>query len=395
MAESIESFSALERMVKAGAGPVSTLTPEQVETRVDRVIAQMTRGAYDEAARTSEALLREGLRDVRLVSPSVFRSFLERGPASLPALFSALHQVFTRGWEQLGPGDNKPTLADSGLLWLFKTIHKHLEFHGKTQDDVWRRWCEDCSRSHVQEALQHAHELAEVLERRTPGGNGLTRLLQVTGWLNENGELFPESATSSVRERAVEQQKAPAKEEKAPVKEEKAPVAGRTREAAPVERDEESREEALDEDEDEDEDEDDEGEDEESEDGDEELEVRREAPRGPRARPDLAPGLEPSPALEQLLRKLAAFDMLVERQDFSRARLVATDVLHVIDHFDPLVYLPSLFTRFLSGLNAYAGRLEPVTKEGPQSLGDRALERLYRTDLEAFLRAISAGEEAP
>lgn len=389
MAELVESLAALERALKAAPGSVSTLTPEQVETRVDRVIAQMAKGAYDEAARTSEALLHEGIRDVRLVTPYVFRAFLAHGPSSLPAILSSLHQVFTRGWEQFGPGDNKPTLADSGLLWLFKSIHKHLEFHAKSLDDMWRKWCESCLQSHVQEALQHADELVETLEQRTPEGGGITRLLQVTGWLRENHELFPETAAGPVRAQAVEQ-------ERAPVQEEKAPVVGRRREEPPDEREEEEAcEESPVEDEEMEEEEDEETEDEESEEEedeeDEEVEVRREAPRGPRASSTPQPELELSPALEQLLHKLAAFDRLVERQDFSRASMVATDVLHVIDHFDPLVYLPSLFSRFLSGLNAHAGRIEPLM-QGSRSLSERALERLYRTDLQAFLSP-APGEE--
>jgi flagellar biosynthesis GTPase FlhF len=323
------------------------------------------------------------------VTPYLFKTFLAQGPRSLPALFSALHQVLARGWEQLGPDDNKPTLADSGLLWLFKSIHKHLEFHGRAQDDVWRGWCESCSRPHVQEALQLASELIETLEHRTPGGGGLTRLLQVTGWLTENRELFQETTSSPVRAQAVEQ-------EKAPVKAEKAPVPERRKEEPPAEpeeeEEEEEEEEALQVTLEELEDEEFEDEQPDNEEPEDEEAIRREAPRVLRTRSTPPPELEHSPALEQLLHKLAAFDKLVERQDFSRASVVATDVLHVIDHFDPLVYLPSLFSRFLSGLSAHAGRIEPQM-QGSRSLSERALERLYRTDLNAFLNSASGAEE--
>lgn len=363
MAELMESLSALERTLKAAPGLESSLTPEQVEERVDRIIALTARGGYEEAARASEALLREGVKDIRLVTPYLFGAFLAHGPRSLPALLSTLHQVFTRGWEQLGPEDNKPTLADSGLLWLFKALHKHLEFHGRAQDDVWRKWCESCLQAHVQEALQHASELLETLEQRLPGGGGVTRLIQVIGWLGDNRDLFPEAAASPIQAQAMEQVKAPVVERK---------------EAPPPARREEQEEE----------------EEEEEEEAHEEPpeEVRLEAPSAPRRSAPSRPGLEHSPALEQLLHKLAAFDMLVERQDFSRASMVAADLLHVIDHFDPLVYLPSLFSRFLTGLSAHAGELEPLM-QGSRSLGERALERLYRADLSAFLGSAPAAED--
>jgi hypothetical protein len=179
-------------------------------------------------------------------------------------------------------------------------------------------------------------------------------------------------------------------QEKAPVKEEKTPAVERRREEPPAEL-EEAHEEPPEEMENE-EFKDEELENEELEEEDEE-EVRLQAPSTPRTRPALQPELEHSPALEQLLRKLAAFDTLVERQDFSRASMVATDVIHVIDHFDPLVYLPSLFSRFLSGLSVHAKRIEPQM-QGARPLSERALERLYRTDLDAFLNVDpGAGDE--
>jgi hypothetical protein len=374
MAEHLESLSALECLLEVG--PASALTPEQVETRVERVIALMARSAYDEAARASEALLREGIRDVRLVSPYVFGAFLAHGPKVLPSLFSALHRVFTQGWEQLEPGDSRTPLADSGLLWLFKSIHKHLEFHGRAQDDVWRSWCENCTQPHVQEALQKASALAEFLEQQLPGGGGVTRLIQVTGWLSENRELFPETPTKPGRAQAAEPKPAHVNKEHAlRVEKEDDTLAGWEEDAdEPYEElDEEERV------------------DEEPED----VEVvRPRAPSAPRMRAALPPELEHSPALGQLLQKLTAFDQLVDRQDFSRASMVATDVLHVIDHFDPLVYLPSLFSRFLSGLSSHAADIEPLM-QGSKSFSERALERLYRTDMEAFLNFGSEAEDEP
>lgn len=369
MAELLDSLPALEGVLRAPPGPAASLTPEQVEARVDRIIALTARGGYDEAARASEALLREGVRDVRLVAPYFFGIFLAQGPQSLPALLSALRQVSTRGWEQLGPEDNKPALADSGLLWLFKSIYKHLEFHGRAQGDVWRSWCESCLQSHVQEALQQASELTETLKQRLPGGSSVTRLLQVTGWLSESRELFPDKAASPARAQAVEQVRAPVAE-----RGEQETPAGQQEEGTEEHEEEEAREEAPEETED-------------------EEELRREAPRAPRMHSAPSrPQLQHSPALELLLHKLAAFDTLVERQDFSRASMVAADVLHVIDHFDPLVYLPSLFSGFLSRLSAQAGRLEPLM-QGSRSLGERTLERLYRADLDAFLGHASGAED--
>ena len=185
MAEPRESLATLERLLAAEPGPASPPTPEQVEARVERLLALLARSAYAEAAQASEALLGEGVKDVRLVSPYLFGAFLAHGPQVLPDLVSILHQVFTRGWEQFGPGD-KTAQADSGLLWLFKSLRKHLEFNSRTRGDVWSKWCERCSQSQLQEARQRIGELGATLPRFLPKGEGVAQLLQLAGWLGEN-----------------------------------------------------------------------------------------------------------------------------------------------------------------------------------------------------------------
>ncbi|MCP3064793.1 hypothetical protein LXT21_39080 [Myxococcus sp. K38C18041901] len=345
MAEHAAALRALDSVLDAGSGPPSSLADEQRETRVERVIAMMARGAHDEAARTSEALLREGVRDVRLVGPYVFGAFLSHGVSALPALLSTLHDVFTRGWERLGPEDNKALLADSGLLWLFRSLHRHLDFHGRAQDDVWERWCSTCTEPHIQEALEQARALVALLEQRLNAKGGASRLVQVVGWLTENRERFP---------RPVE----PPPETRADPVEVAVTTEARAAPTAP-----------------------------------DEVRIPEPTVAPPEREPRSSPPA-PSPAFEQLLRKLAAFEQLVKRQDYTRASVVATDVLHVIEHFDPLTYLPSLFSPFLAGMSEHAEHLEPRL-QGARSLGGRVLEQLYRTDLEAFVRGSSSTGDRP
>jgi len=108
------------------------------------------------------------------------------------------------------------------------------------------------------------------------------------------------------------------------------------------------------------------------------------APARAQPQPAAGPTVPVSPALAELIRKLSAFDTLVEREDFGRASVVAADVLGVVERFDPRVYLPSLFSRFFAGLSKHAEQVEPML-QGTESLSFRALDQLYRVDLETFL----------
>jgi hypothetical protein len=105
------------------------------------------------------------------------------------------------------------------------------------------------------------------------------------------------------------------------------------------------------------------------------------------------PTVPVSPALAELIRKLAAFDALIQREDFTRASVVAADVLGVVERFDPRVYLPSLFSRFFAGLSRHAEQVEPML-QGTESLSFRAMDQLYRVDLQTFLAQSTEPDEA-
>lgn len=86
------------------------------------------------------------------------------------------------------------------------------------------------------------------------------------------------------------------------------------------------------------------------------------------------------------LRKLEAFEALVKRGDMGKAAVVAQDIDACVQSFDPRVYLPKLFMPYFRLLSANIGSIAPHWHE-TDSAAWRALEQLYRVDLDAFLEA--------
>jgi hypothetical protein len=91
-----------------------------------------------------------------------------------------------------------------------------------------------------------------------------------------------------------------------------------------------------------------------------------------------------SPAMQLLTRKLRAFETLIERGDMNKAAVVAGDIKHIIESFDPLVYLPSLFSNFFKLLARSTGELVSHWEELESPAG-QALQSFYRVDLDGFL----------
>ncbi len=308
------------------------------DARVESLTEAVARSDYAAAARTAEALLREGLRDARLIGPYLFGSFQERGLHAMPGMFRSLHTVLTASYPSFGPEDKRDVFTDTGLRWLLRTLNKHLAHHEKKQDDTWRQWCEPGCRAPLEEALTLSGPILTVLSTTPPKSACVEPFRNLTLWLERHVQSLPPPAPPRA-EPAEASVPSPALASAAVVP---APTAV--------------------------------------------------APPAPVPAPE--PGLPISPAMALLLRKLEAFDTLLALGELAKAGVVASDLLATVERFDPRVYLPALFPRFFAGLSTHARKLEPFLHESP-SLSARALEQLYRVDLDAFLaqRVDEAGEE--
>lgn len=330
------------------AGAAASEPPsESAESRIDQVSGLVAKGAYPEAARIAEGLFAEGVRDVRLVGPYLMGAFLERGLEAMPVIFASLAKFLTTHWESFGPPDKRSIHAQSGLRWLFKTLNKHFEYHARAKDEDWRRWNEPSNRQPLEDALTLVDEVMEALAHALPDSGCEALLTPLITNLSNHLQTLPQApppvASAPARESAPEH---PESDDHGDEEEDSPPQAQpRAMRSA-------------------------------------------QAPEPPKA---AGPSVPVSPALALLMQKLDAFDALVERRDLARASVVAADLLHTLDHFDPRVYLPTLFTHFFGGLSAHADVIERLL-QSTDSLAFRALEQLYRVDLDAFL---AQGAETP
>jgi hypothetical protein len=305
---------------------------ESSDERLEKVSILVARSDYLDAARAAEALLREGVYDVRLVGAYLLGLFIEGGLEAMPVVFHSLSHTLLGNWQSFGPRERKDVYADGSLRWLLKLLNKHVEHHERVKDATWQRWSAASNREPLEQALTLSEEIFSAFGRVMPRNGCEAPFRRLTQWLEGHLRTLPSPA---------------------PLEEP---------EPEPV-------------------------------DEPEEEDVPEQSAEAPRAAPrEAGPSVPVSPALAQLLNKLAAFDTLVERQDFQRATVVAADVLNLVEHFDPRVYLPALFSRFFAGLSTHAEQVEPLL-QGTESLSFRALDQLYRVDLATFLaQGVNADE---
>ncbi|MET0402225.1 MAG: type VI secretion system protein IglI family protein [Cystobacter sp.] len=333
MAEPAQQLSPLQPQLLTRTLTDEAPDLESSDERLEKVNGLVAKSLYVEAAREAEALIGQGVYDVRLVGPYLLGLFMEEGLEALPSMFHSLSSTLLINWQYFGPRERRDVFADAGLRWLLKVLNKHIEHHERLKNETWQRWSAASNREPLEQALALSEEIFASFNRVLQRNACEAPFRRLTQWMEGHLQSLP------TPEPELEPEPEPEPDTEAEV------IAVRPRATA--------------------------------------------AEPARASAPASGPSIAVSPALAQLLRKLAAFDTLVERQDYRRATVVAADVLQVVEHFDPRVYLPALFSRFFAGLSTAAEEVEPLL-QNTDSLSFRAMDQLYRVDLETFLAQADA-----
>jgi hypothetical protein len=303
---------------------LDTLDPRWAE-----VSGLVQAGQFADAARASEALLRDQVHDIRLVGYLCFGHFLEEGPRALAGIFGALNGMLDGNWEAIGPAPARAKMTQQTLSWLFKQLLKQLAHAESAEDEVWRGWTRALASEQVGAALDQAQALQQAiaprLEKAAPAA--LEPLAKLQSWLR----AFRDTV-------AAQAEPAPAP----------APP------PAPTEVGSNGHE-------------------------------RHDAVAAPASAPRDEPMIAGSYHLTLLLRKIDALAQLLDEGKVAAARIVADDVSDVVAHFDPFLYLPALFARFARLMALHAQRMAEVEMD-PEAPVAKAWRALYHVDLEAFLQ---------
>lgn len=314
---------------------LDTLTTPAPDAALDdaslqRITDSADRGDYLEAASKAAALLGKHVYDIRVIGYYLFGVMLEQGIGQLPALLGRVHALLTSDIARLGPSQKKERTIDVTLHWLLQTMAERCRYHAAQHDATWTQWL-----SQLHPRL--AGEIAQALDRV---GGVMQEMVEEPRCLGPIGRLRRWVMEDLPRTRPAERPAAASTLGE--------PGGGGLASATGA--------------------------------GD---------AGGQASAPAAAPVVvardaSESPAMQLLVRKLRAFETLIERGDMGKAAVVASDIKHTIENFDPLVYLPSLFSTYFKLLSRSTGELMPHWEELVSPAGE-ALHSFYRVDLDGFL----------
>lgn len=90
-----------------------------------------------------------------------------------------------------------------------------------------------------------------------------------------------------------------------------------------------------------------------------------------------------TPEMLNLIKKLKTFEQLAEKGEFLKAALVSSDISQILAQFDPCYYFPKLFSNYFNLLARHSSSIAELSEQ-QESLEWKALDRLYKTDLDQF-----------
>lgn len=256
---------------------------DSTDPRFDDIATLVQAGKHAEAANLSEALLADGIYDIRLICYFLYGHWLEEELSSLFDVITCLNNVL-ENWEAIGPVIRREKSLEKSLDWLFKQLLKKIQYEENKNTPQWQQW----------QAHFNTDEMSNILELGETFRLGINHRLEdnagaIIGlWSKIEAWLV---AFQQLMYRPTEPVYAEAKQSQSD-----ATVA----DILPM------------------------------------IAIQ---PRGLE--------IESSYHMELLLKKLAAFERLLQEEKFPRAALMAVDINETLSNFDPKIYFPKIFETFV------------------------------------------------
>lgn len=334
-----------------------TLGLETLDPRFQDIASLVEQAEFGKAAEQVEALMREGIFDIRLMGYYLYGVFVERGLAGLGDVFEALISVLGEsGWPAVGPAKKKENHAQTSFVWLFTRAQKKLEAEEQKKGPEWEQWLATVDSEATGAILEKLAKFRKSLAVLGGDAKCSDQLQKIEAWLKGYQKLVYAAAA----EQAAAAEAPPpemAEEVGATSGAAAAAPGGAGAVAAPAAGGVAGGAAAM------------------SLPGG----VMMAGGGGAAA----VPIVEGSARLAELLRKIDTFDALVKRQDLARAAVVAADVTQILDAFDPRLYFPKLFVKFYAAFAPLADQIGEAWNMR-ESMSWKAMEQLYKVDLDAF-----------
>lgn len=312
-----------------------------IDPRFSDIATLVQEAKYEEAAAQAELIIQEQIYDVRIIGYFLYGHFIENGVGAMTDVYQCLADLLSDNLDALGPAKKREKHTQTILNWLMKQLLKKMQYEENKKSGVWDEWLAGVTSDEIDQALEAGDALRRALGPvlEDLAGPVLDGLIKVKDWLTSFQQLVYREPEPEPEPEIEEEETAREEEEQTETEEKTARTRG------PLSGD---------------------------------------MFASPSTGTDDDVAVTGSYHLQQLIRKLQAFDRLITNGNFPLAAIVADDISDIIANFDPKLYFPALFSKFSFQLAMHINEL--VTFDPYKSgVTWQALEELYKVDLNGFV----------
>lgn len=314
--------------LKAAMSSASTVSDLEINENFHQIVSFMENGEFDSAIPLLENAFQKNVLDIRLILYFLHANFVKGGIKTLSDTLPILLSLMEESWEKLSPSTKREKQAEKSFAWFFSRQIKALEganrAYKNNDAEPLNKFTTGMTADSLDKMGEWTTKLCQIFLVRWPSGQVNNQLLHMMKSARELSHLVFKTQEIKTEKKAEKEEKlaSPASSIK---KEENKPLNGLL--SIPVN------------------------------------------------------ALEPSPALEELYKKIQAFKALVERKDYHKAVIVTGDIEQRLENFNPALYFPKLFIEYYSLYAKHASQLEDQRPTNAQKL----LQKLFEADLDSFV----------
>lgn len=353
--------------------PAKSTSEAIVEEHFDFIVQCMEQEKLTEAQEMIEKVLVAGVADIRLIGYFLYIHFTNHGIKSFTETFPLLSSLFNDHWDLLRPLNKTEKHVQNSLSWYFSEVLyklRHIEkLHKAGQiHPIWEKSIR-IGREELDDLTTSLQTFKQFFLEKWPQASTKDKLLHLSKKIDELKPLIEERLKPDIKE------KTPPQEEPAISLTEDSPFEETAQHA-------QMQEESFDDDS--------------SQEDFSWYSHQEDPPIFDEAKdtaqreqfseilPNIHENDDHLEKLENFLQKLKVFETFISQNDYLKAAVVARDIDHLIDTFDPLNYFPKLFARYFALFAKHVAALSDQY-EKRDSLQVKALEKLYRADIDMFI----------
>jgi hypothetical protein len=308
--------------LRATLPPVEIAGLESTDPRLAMFNSMCEKGQLRDLVSEVDELLDEGIYDIRPISMYLWASFTETGLLGLTEILETLSALVTSGLPGLGPTQKKVEHVSKRISWLLLKVTDAIEYHENRHTPEWEKWTQALGPEVLDTVLERAGVLEGALDERFASARPAFQKFSARLRVVSLTFRIPSQPTVSVASPVIASIRPPTHSQ-----------------------------------------------------GHEELHVDARLGRAE---------VGVSHEFFALIQKLDAFSKLVKKGDLGRAAVVGDDLMRTIEHFDPRMYFPELFSDFSELLSKHIDTLASHWQDR-ESTAWKAHAQFYRVDLRRFV----------